>query len=84
MAEKRREVPQTARARDPHAPRLLDVVRGELRLRHYSLRTERAYVGWIRRFIHFHGNRHPRELAAREVVEFLTHLAVEGRVAAST
>jgi len=49
-----------------------------------SLRTEHAYVGWIRRFIHYHDVRHPDEMGATEVVEFLTHLAVERRVAAST
>ena len=65
-------------------PRLLDEVRGRLRFRHYSLRTEQAYVDWIRRFIVFSGKRHPRELGAEEVTAFLTHLAVAGRVAAST
>ena len=49
-----------------------------------SLRTEHTYVGWIRRFIHYHGIRHPDEMGAVEVVEFLTHLAVERKVAAST
>jgi integron integrase len=66
------------------APRLLDRVRAACRLRHYSLRTERAYVGWIRRFILANGKRHPRELGAREVEAFLTDLAVRGEVAAST
>ena len=55
-----------------------------MRLRHFSLRTEQAYVGWVRRFVVFHGKRHPGEMGAEEVVEFLSHLAVEGRVAAST
>lgn len=64
--------------------RLLEVVRGRLRLRHYSLRTEEAYIGWIRRFIQFHGRRHPREMGAPEVEAFLTHLAVEGQVSPST
>lgn len=49
-----------------------------------SLRTEHTYVGWIRRFIHYHGTRHPDEMGATEVVEFLTHLAVERNVAAPT
>jgi integron integrase len=65
-------------------PRLLDDVRAILRARHYSLRTEEAYVGWIRRFIRFNHLRHPDELGGPEVSAFLTHLAVEGRVAAST
>jgi len=65
-------------------PRLLDQVREAIRLRHYSIRTEQAYTDWIKRFILFHGKRHPREMGAAEVERFLTHLAVEGRVAAST
>jgi integron integrase len=59
-------------------------VRAAIRLRHYSLRTEQAYVGWIRRYIRFHGVRHPDEMGSLEVVEFLSDLAVQGRVAAST
>jgi site-specific recombinase XerD len=65
-------------------PRLLDQVRGKIRLKHYSLRTEQTYVDWIKRFIRHFGKRHPRELGAAEVEAFLTHLAVAGRVAAST
>lgn len=65
-------------------PRLLDQVRACLRTRHYSLRTEQTYVHWIRRFIVFHGKRHPRELGAPEVAAFLTALATRDRVAAST
>lgn len=65
-------------------PRLLDGVREVLRTRHYSRRTEEAYVAWIRRYIFFHGKRHPAELGAPEVTRFLTALAVEGHVAAST
>src|SRR5205809_1864253 len=65
-------------------PKLLDQIRQLMRLRHYSLRTEEAYVGWIRRYILFHGKRHPRELEERHVSEFLSALAVEGKVAAST
>ncbi len=68
-----------------HKPKkLLDRTREVLRLKHYSLRTEEAYVGWITRYILFHGKRHPQEMGAREIEEFLTHLAVEGNVAAST
>jgi integron integrase len=66
------------------SPRLLDQVRAAVRLRHYSLRTEQAYVHWIRRFILFHGKRHPREMGPREVTRFLSHLATERHVAAST
>src|SRR6266540_2218387 len=65
-------------------PKLLDHVRAAIRLRHYSLRTEETYVHWIKRFIIFHGKRHPRELGAPAVEAFLTHLAVEGKVAANT
>ena len=64
--------------------RLLDQVRGKIRLKHYSTRTEQAYVDWIRRFIVFHDRRHPDPLGAQHVERFLTHLAVEGRVAASS
>ena len=65
-------------------PRLLDQLRGELRTRHYSLRTEEVYVDWVRRFILFHDKRHPRDLGAAEVGAFLSHLAVEGHVSPST
>lgn len=65
-------------------PRLLDRVRGRLRVKHYSLRTEQAYVAWIRRFILANGKRHPRELGGPEVEAFLTVLATRGRVAAAT
>ena len=66
------------------APRLLDQVRNVLRTKHYSIRTEQAYVDWIRRFILFHGKRHPRSLRESEVAQFLTHLAVTRQVSAST
>jgi integron integrase len=65
-------------------PKLLDQVRQLMRLRHYSLRTEEAYIGWIRRYILFHGKRHPRELDEKHVSEFLSSLAINGRVSAST
>jgi len=64
--------------------RLLDQVREVVRLKHYSIRTEEAYVQWIKRFIFFHGKRHPREMGPREIEAFLTDLAVRGKVAAST
>ena len=63
---------------------LLDQVRDRIRLKHYSIRTEDTYVEWTRRFILFHGKRHPREMGPGEVESFLTHLAVQGRVSAST
>ena len=65
-------------------PRLMDQVRHAIRLRHYSIRTERAYVHWVGRFIRFNGMRHPREMGAREVTAFLSHLAAERDVAAAT
>ncbi|HEX9301361.1 MAG TPA: integron integrase [Casimicrobiaceae bacterium] len=65
-------------------PRLLDRVRDKIRLRHYSIRTEQAYLDWIRRFILFHDKRHPETLGAAEVEAFLTHLAIDRNVAAST
>jgi integron integrase len=68
----------------PSQPRLLDQVRDRIRLKHYSIRTEDTYVEWIRRFVLFHDKRHPREMGAGEVEGFLTHLAVQGRVSAST
>jgi integron integrase len=68
----------------PNPPRLLDRVRDAIRLRHYSPRTEEAYVGWIRRFILFRGVRHPAEMGAAEINRFLTDLAVNGHVSAST
>ena len=73
-----------ARPPEPAKPRLLDRVRAAARLRHYSRRTEAAYVAWIRRYIFFHGKRHPAELGAAEVTRFLSSLAVDGHVAAST
>ena len=66
------------------APKLLDQLRDRLRLRHYSLRTETAYVQWTRRYIHFHGKRHPADMGKPEIEAFLTALAVERNVAAST
>ena len=65
-------------------PKVLDRLREAIRARHYSLRTEEAYVGWVRRFILFHNKRHPAEMAEPEVNRFLSHLAVNGNVAAST
>ncbi len=72
-------------AQDGLRPRsLVDETRRVMRLRHYSIRTEDAYVQWIRRFIRFSGGRHPREMGSEEIIAFLSHLAVEGKVAAAT
>jgi len=64
--------------------KLLDQVREAIRLRHYSYQTEKAYVGWIRRYILFHNKQHPSSLGHEQVTQFLTHLAVERKVSAST
>jgi integron integrase len=65
-------------------PRLLEQVRNAVRRRHYSYRTEQAYVHWIKRYIYFHGKKHPRDLGPAEVTAFLTHLARDRSVSAST
>jgi len=65
-------------------PRLLDQVRQTIRRKHYSLRTEATSIGWIKRYIFFHRKRHPKEMGAAEMEQFLNYLAVEKRVAAST
>ena len=65
-------------------PKLLDQLREAMRLKHYSLKTEKSYIHWVRRFIYFHHMRHPQEMGASEVQSFLNHLAVEQQVAAST
>ena len=65
-------------------PKLLDQVRAKVRLKHYSIRTETQYVHWVKRFIVFHGKRHPKDMGVAEVEAFLSHLAVDGNVAAST
>ena len=65
-------------------PRLLDALRSQLRVMHYAYRTEDAYVDWVRRFILFHGKKHPRDMGPKEVSEFLSHLAVARNVSAST
>ena len=72
----------SALARTPRT--LLDAVRERIRYRHYSYRTEEAYVGWVRRFVAFHGRRHPREMGAAQIEAFLNDLANERDAAAST
>jgi integron integrase len=69
---------------DPKKPRLLERLRQQARLRHLSYRTEQAYAAWVKRYVRFHGMRHPREMGAPEVEAFLNHLASEREVAAST
>src|SRR6266542_1046802 len=66
------------------SPRLLDQVRTVIRVKHFSLSTERAYVGWIRRFILFHHKRHPKDMAELEIRQFISHLAVDAKISAST
>jgi len=68
----------------PTKPKLLEQVRQRIRTKHYSIRTEQAYVPWIKRFILFHNKRHPQEMAAKEISQFLSYLAVKENVAAST
>lgn len=65
-------------------PRLLEQVREQIRLRHYSIRTESVYIGWVKRFIRFHKYRHPLQMGAAEVEAFLSDLAVRRDVSAST
>lgn len=79
-----RMTPTLATALSPNKPKLLDQVRGAIRRKHYSLRTERAYCDWIKRFILFHQKRHPAQMGEDEITAFLTDLAVRGKVAAAT
>ncbi len=77
--------PAAPRSASPaHPPKLLDRVRWHLRVKHYSIRTEQAYVDWIRRYILFHGKRHPGDMAEEEIAAFLSYLATDQGVAAST
>jgi integron integrase len=64
--------------------KLLDQVRDVIRKKHYSLRTEQAYVDWIKRYIFFHNKRHPKDMGATEIARFISHLATDKKVAAST
>jgi len=76
--------PRASQPGGPPKPKLLDRVRLAMRAHHYRPRTEEAYVAWIKRYIFFHGKRHPAEMGAEEVTRFLSSLALDGRVAAST
>jgi integrase len=68
-----------------HRPKkLLEQVRDTIRLKHYSIRTEESYITWIKRYIFFHNKRHPNQLGRADIEAFLTHLAVDQKVAAST
>lgn len=69
---------------DSQPPKLLDQVRDRIRVKHYSIRTEAQYVHWVKRFILYHGKRHPRDMGGKEVESFLTHLATAGNVSSST
>ena len=69
---------------NPTPPRLLDQVRAAIRTKHYSPRTEEAYVYWVRQFILFHEKRHPMEMSEPEIASFLQHLAINKAVSAST
>jgi hypothetical protein len=77
-------LPESLSLGKQNPPRLVERVRNVMRFKHYSLRTERAYWNWIERFIRFHGMRHPGGMGEGEVTAFLTSLAREGNVAAST
>jgi len=77
-------IPIAASVSPASAPKLLDRVRWHLRVKHYSIRTEQAYIDWTRRFILFHGKRHRAEMGEPEIAAFLTHLAVDSNVVAST
>lgn len=75
---------QSKNKTDLQKPKLLDQVRFTIRTKHYSIRTEEAYVSWIKRYILFHNKRHPQEMREPEINQFLTHLAVKGNVSSST
>ena len=70
--------------RNTKNPRLLDLVRNVIRCKHYSIRTEHSYIDWIKRYIHFHDKQHPEKLNETHISAFLTHLAVDKKVASST
>ncbi|WP_435548930.1 phage integrase N-terminal SAM-like domain-containing protein [Desulfobacterium sp. N47] len=65
-------------------PRLLELVRQKIRLKHYSIRTEESYIGWIKRYIYFHDKQHPKDMGRAEIEAFLSDLAIRGKVSAST
>jgi len=75
---------ETSEGQEAREPKLLERARARMRAKHLSLRTERAYLGWMRRYILFHGKRHPAEMGEVEINAFLTHLAVKRQISAST
>lgn len=64
--------------------KLLDQVKDTIRVKHYSIRTEHSYVGWVKRYIFYHYKSHPKDMGEKEIEDFLTHLAVDLKVASST
>lgn len=68
----------------PQKPRLIEQIRASMRTAHYSLRTENTYIYWIKLFIHWHGNRHPKDMGAREIEAFLSMLATDRHISPST
>ena len=78
-------MPSAGKVSEPVSkPKLINQVREVIRRKHYSIRTEQTYVDWIRRYIYFHDKQHPRHLTEQHINAFLTHLAVNRKVAAST
>ena len=78
-------VPSEGKVSEPISkPRLINQVREVIRCKHYSIRTEQTYVDWIRRYIYYHNKQHPKHLSEQHINAFLTHLAVNRKVAAST
>ena len=69
---------------EPKSAKLMDQVHEVLRYHHYAIRTEKAYVNWILKFIKFNGTRHPKEMGKKEIEQFLSHLAINRKVAVST
>lgn len=65
-------------------PKLLDLIRNEIRLRHFSIRTEKAYVGWVYKYVLFHNKKHPIEMGEKEVMQYLSYLAVNRNVSKAT
>lgn len=78
------DMPSISQQNNTHPPKLLEQVRRQTQLRHYSIRTEKAYTHWIKRYIIFHDKRHPRDMGQAEIENFLSYLATDRHVAAST
>ena len=85
VADSQTVVPSAVHAQPlQHSPKLLELFREAMRVRHYSKRTEDTYCTWFRRFVHFHKLRHPKDMGEPEINAFLTHLAVKEKVSSST